>query len=103
MGFLCKLVIRLLVVKEHTVKLNSHLDITEAKTTHDALRVAMDSADTIKVDASDVERADTAGIQLLLAFKKAMSSQNKDLHWEAPSKALTRSVRKLGLTKELGI
>lgn len=85
------------------ITLNAHLDITEAKTTHEQLSEAINAGDIISIDASRVERADTAGIQLLLAFKKLVEKQKKQIQWESPSRALSRSIKKLGLTDAIGI
>jgi ABC-type transporter Mla MlaB component len=50
-----------------------------------------------------VERADTAGLQLLYAFKLEVASQNKKLSWQRPSDVLLTACANLGMTSALGI
>lgn len=62
---------------------------------------ALDSAD-VTLDASAVERVDTATIQLLCAFVRDRSSRNQGVTWRGESQALQDAARLLGVRALLG-
>lgn len=78
------------------------LTIAEVEGLHDALQ-AMISSDHPCLDASSVERVDTAAIQQILAFSKTLQSTNTSLAWEACSDIFMASVAQLGLKDALGL
>jgi anti-anti-sigma regulatory factor len=57
----------------------------------------------VVIDGSQVERIDTAGLQLLVAFAHGHRNAGRALHWCATSAALLRCSRTLGLCKTLGL
>lgn len=62
---------------------------------------ALDSA-AVTLDASAVERVDTATIQLLCAFVRDRSSRNQGVTWRGESQALQDAARLLGVRALLG-
>jgi anti-anti-sigma regulatory factor len=66
------------------------------------LAVDFGNSDVV-VDGSAVERIDTAGLQMLLAFAKHQASRGKALRWSAVSPELTRGSQLLGLAALLGL
>jgi ABC-type transporter Mla MlaB component len=55
------------------------------------------SSKKVLVDGSQVERIDTAGVQLLVAFASGLSKAGKTLEWSGASDLLLRSCRRLGV------
>lgn len=56
-----------------------------------------------ELDGSAVERVDTAGLQVLLAFSQEARNRDIGLQWLATSDALKTASSFLGLSGELGI
>ncbi|HMA12590.1 MAG TPA: STAS domain-containing protein [Steroidobacteraceae bacterium] len=66
--------------------------------------LAVDFGDAdVLVDGSAVERIDTAGLQMLLAFTKYHAARGKPVRWTAASPELLRSSQVLGLDGMLGL
>jgi anti-anti-sigma regulatory factor len=64
--------------------------------------LAVDFGDSdVLVDGSAVERIDTAGLQMLIAFAKTHAARGKPLRWTAASPELLRSSQLLGITEPL--
>jgi len=64
--------------------------------------LAVDFRDSdVLVDGGAVERIDTAGLQMLIAFAKAHAARGKTLQWTAVSPELLRSSQLLGVTEPL--
>lgn len=57
----------------------------------------------VQVDVSKIEHIDTAGVQLLLAFSKALVKQGGKIIWLGQSAAYSNTAGLLGLTKALGL
>ena len=57
----------------------------------------------VLVDGSAVERIDTAGLQMLVAFARHQAGRGKSLRWTAVSPELMRGSRLLGLDALLGL
>ncbi|HXC60796.1 MAG TPA: STAS domain-containing protein [Steroidobacteraceae bacterium] len=64
--------------------------------------LAVDFGDAeVLVDGGGVERIDTAGLQMLIAFARHHAARGKSLNWSAVSPELLRSSRLLGVTEAL--
>lgn len=61
------------------------------------------NCDAILLKAADVQRIDTAGVQLLYALVMAAQERQIPLNWQAPSASLRQSAQVLGLASALGI
>lgn len=61
------------------------------------------AATNIAVDGAAVGDVDTAGLQLLLAWRRAILAAGGQLEWVAPSVALREAAAGVGLTQELGL
>ncbi|MDQ6646794.1 MAG: STAS domain-containing protein [Pseudomonadota bacterium] len=58
-------------------------------------------AGAVVLDGVDVERADTAVLQLLLLFRRELTRRGGSLSWRGASDALTEAAAVLGLTQTL--
>lgn len=80
------------------ITLQEVLHISEAKQLQEKLIAALKTGDQLTIDAANVERADTASIQLLLAAKKTFDAEGVEFSIENMPEGLTKSISSLGLT-----
>ncbi len=85
--------------------LPENLTISKVQQLHEEMEVLLGKKDCDKVvlKANKVQRADTAGLQLLLAFVNATKEGHIDLNWSKPSDNLCEAARVLGLDTALGL
>ena len=79
------------------------LDITSVHELQKRLAKSLSKASTIELKADQVEKADTAGLQLLLSVSRQVALQGGALVWKKPTKKLIDSANLLGLANELGL
>lgn len=85
-----------------TIKVARDLRIAGASAVFSALRsAARESASRVTLDASAVEKVDAAGIQALLAGRRALASAGKQLSWAGASPQLSAAAELLGLAEAL--
>ena len=84
------------------IKLPAQLDMTALSGLREELVAAMESAGTLQVDGSRVERVGTPAIQLLLATAKAFSAEGRRFVLKSPSEALSSALDDLGLALDTG-
>lgn len=63
------------------IVLGSQVDISMAGILYQQLSSALDTEQTPVLDGSETERIDTAGIQILMAFRKQAEHQGRDWEW----------------------
>ena len=80
-----------------TVKLPATISITETARLRDDLLEIMKVDGGIAIDASQVQRIDTAGLQLLAAFVENANTCKRSLAWWGETAALTEAAERLGL------
>ena len=61
------------------------------------------NGDPVIVDGGDVERVDTAGLQLLVALARRQQQAGRRLSWKAASPLLLKCGERLGLIEALGL
>ena len=86
-----------------TISLGAALDIMHAAGLKERLVGALNKKNHIVLISDKVERADTAGLQLIYAFKKEVELQKKELSWQKPSDALLSACQALGMEDALGV
>lgn len=79
------------------------LDINSVHDLQKRLAKSLSKASTIELKADQVDKADTAGLQLLLSVSRQVSHQGGQLIWKKPTKKLIDSAQLLGLATELGL
>jgi anti-anti-sigma regulatory factor len=85
------------------VKLGSICDISRVQSFHASLLDDLDSQGPVRILGSRVQRVDTAFLQTLVALVRELRSLEREVVWEAPSRALLEAARVLGLSKTLGL
>jgi anti-anti-sigma regulatory factor len=73
------------------------LDITIVHELHDKLCKAFIAQRPVTIDASQVERADTAALQMLCAFFRDSDAEGSEVKWKQPSEVLCNAARLLNL------
>ncbi len=86
-------------------QLPENLTIASVQGLHEQLEALVDQPDHDKVcvKADSVARADTAGVQLLLAFTQSLKERQIEWFWDAPSEKLVSAATVLGLDEALGL
>lgn len=62
---------------------------------------ALNDGQNVMLKADELERTDTAALQVLVALFQDAKLQQKTVEWQAPSEALCQSAALLGLTELL--
>jgi anti-anti-sigma regulatory factor len=76
---------------------NPELDISGAQDLYDALQDALQAQGPVVLDASHVERIDTAVLQMLCAFMRDAQATGIAVQWRQPSLALEEAARLLNV------
>lgn len=84
------------------ITLDPVITLTEVSQLKDSL-LGHIGASEIHIDVSKVEHIDTAGMQLLLSFSKAIQKKGGKLSWTGWSAAYSGTAELLGLTSEVGV
>lgn len=63
----------------------------------DKLTDLLEHASSISINAADLNRVDTAAVQLLVVFIKALQEQNISFEWHSRSSELEKVAGQLGL------
>ena len=87
--------------KKTTVSLGSALDIMHASGLKTRLASALAKNLPVVLVSDKVEKADTAGLQLVYAFIKKAESQGNEVSWQKPSDMLYQASELLGLCQAL--
>lgn len=77
------------------------MDIAGAVELRAHLLDTLEAQQMVTLDASQVERADTAALQVLAAFIKDAISQQQVVQWRNPTVALCDSAALIGMTELL--
>lgn len=91
------------MINKTSLSLGESLDISQATSLHGRMLRALEKSSTIELKADAVQKADTAGLQLLLSLKKEVTMQGGEIIWKKPSKNLLDSAQLLGLFEHLGL
>lgn len=79
------------------------LDISGVGELHQQLSKALKGGQAVAFDASQVQRADAAGLQLLAAFCRTARSRGVTVNWRQASEVFTQSASLLGLDDMLAV
>jgi len=77
------------------------LDISGVAEFHACCLEALGTQQKLMVNASQVDRVDTAALQVLGAFIQDANTRQQVVQWEAPSESLCQSAALLGLSEIL--
>jgi len=83
------------------LKLPSELAVSQVEELYQQLIHELHEVRDINIDASEVNRIDTATIQLLCALQKQLHASGHRIVWHGKSEALVEAVKDLGLSEFL--
>jgi ABC-type transporter Mla MlaB component len=83
------------------IALNSNCTVKDAVALKHSLVALKDAQDAVVIDASAVERVDTATLQLLCAFVRERVGNDREVVWRSPSAAVLEASRLLGVSELL--
>lgn len=83
------------------VNLNEHLVFESLQQQKNTLSQAMLNTAPLVLKADQVTQVDTASLQLLYAFIKAMNAKHQPWTWSSPSKELQQIAKLLGMSELL--
>jgi ABC-type transporter Mla MlaB component len=83
------------------IVLKGMLDVGETRAVYGRLGEALTRALPVELRAQELERIDTAGMQLLIAFVRAAREHGLQPSWRGISPALTSGAQLLGLSEAL--
>lgn len=82
---------------ENSIQLPSHLTIRQIEQVYRQCEEALKGTANLRVDASEVSKVDTAGLQLLAALKTEMDQQHSAIEWISVTDELRHAARFMGL------
>ncbi len=83
------------------LSLGTMLDAGSAAEFHQALKSALDTKNSLVLEASDVDRISTAGLQLILAASVECAGNNRRFELKNPSNKLRDGLNDLGLAEQV--
>jgi len=89
--------------KKATVKCGNALTIANVADLHSKITSVLEISSIIELDAQEVEKVDTAGLQLLVALSQELEKSDGHLLWKAPSDTLNEAIKITGMTPYLAI
>jgi anti-anti-sigma regulatory factor len=84
-------------VSEPAVQLPSQCALRDARALQTTLTALLATPAEVTLDASAVQRIDTATLQLLVAFAIARRAAGRALRWHSPTTVLVGAAERLGL------
>ncbi len=88
---------------DQVLELKGSLDISVVEKLHESLNDIAPIGDNIRIGTSNVERIDTAAMQLLYSYQQSMNKKHKAVSFVGPSKAFVDSLTLLGMHNILNI
>lgn len=87
--------------KKATVNCGEMLTIAHATEFRDKLDKALEKSSNIELEAEDVKKVDTAGMQLLIALCREVEELHGKISWKKPSDVLVSAITTLGLKQHI--
>ena len=79
------------------------LTITDVSKLYAELLVPLAEGTPVNLNVSNIERIDTAAVQLIYSFFREAQTQGYAIEWKAPSQAFCHSIQLLGLAEQMNI
>lgn len=89
-----------MAARRHALDLGQSIDITRIHKLYNKLEQALEKSTRFSVKLAGVNRVDTSGIQLLLAFKREVLLRDGEIRWLKPSENFLQAASLLGVTAE---
>ncbi len=79
------------------------LTIADVGEIYAQLLEAMAEGDSVIIDCSQVNRVDTAALQMFYVYAKELKSHGHEITWNEPSQSFIDSAKLLGLSPEMNL
>jgi len=86
-----------------TVALSAECTVSEAASLKERLAPLLEESQPVTLDVNAVQRVDTAGLQVIMAFVRERAGRGRTVEWQGAAPALTGAAQLLGLTSLLGL
>lgn len=86
-----------MMLSQTDINCGETLRITHVAAIYSQLASAVAQGARIRINISDLNQVDTAGLQLLYGFQRDAAMRGIELHWSTPTSALRDATRILGL------
>lgn len=83
------------------ISCGEHLDISQVHSLFSLFQASLSDDSAIELQADEVTKVDSAGLQLVLCFSRALTKKGGSLTWTNPSQVLIDTASLLGLSDEL--
>ena len=90
-------------VPKTVITCESTVDINIAVDLHAHLKNALENKHVVEIDASEVQRVDTAILQVFLAYSQEAKLQGLQFCWQGVSDAFRSAAYLLGIEEELAL
>lgn len=90
-------------VASHVISLDERVDISRAEDIYGKFEEALQRSDNIDIDAGVVERIDTTGFQILVAFCQAMEKRGRKIRLITVSDVFASNAKLLGVDAHLPV
>jgi ABC-type transporter Mla MlaB component len=84
-----------------TLALAAECMVRDASSLKDSLAALLDEPHPITLDITALQRIDTAGLQVIMAFVRERAGHGRSVEWNGTAPALTSAAQLLGLTSLL--
>jgi anti-anti-sigma regulatory factor len=88
---------------DRVLRLPAQCTIRDAALLLEQLMLHVEHSEPVYIDAAQVERIDTAALQLLVAFLQDRKAEQRAVVWLDCSEAMVRAARALGLSRDLAL
>ena len=85
------------------ISCDSVMDISGVEALFHRLEDALDIGQSVEIHAQDVERVDTAIVQIFVAFVKEAERMQLEVIWKGVSEGMLSTIRSLGVLKFLNV
>lgn len=91
------------VADNQVLELKESLDISVVEKLYESLNDITQIGDSVRIGVGNVERIDTAAMQLLYSYQQSMDKKHTMVSFVGPSKAFMESLTLLGMQNFLNI
>ena len=80
-----------------------YLNITMADAFYNQLKSLLERQVSVVLDATEVEKVDSSGLQMIYAFSQALTQQGGVMSWKRPPHTLVAQAQLIGIAAALGL
>ena len=85
------------------IELPERMDIAAAESTHVTLENVIQEGKPVSLSAANVNKLDTAGVQVLVGFFTEAQNHHINVAWQEPSETILNTFTFLSLSDQVGL